>query len=142
MTRKLTALLAALAVAGCYAHQAIPLSSVAELSAAPGRPTEAQVPGEDCGGCRVSVDATTPLLLTTADGEVHRVTPFYFHVSDTQIVSPDYGVLVERADVQRAEVRELSTGGTLALVGVVAAAAVGTFLAIQLTAGQEDLRAR
>lgn len=130
-------LLAAL-TAGCYRQQRIPLAELEQLTAAPGRPPAVDVPGEDCDGCSVTVDTTTPILLTDADGRTHRVTPFYFHMSDAQLVSPDYGVLLDRTDLQQAEVRHLSTGGTLTLVGLVTAAAVGTFLAIQLTSGEQS----
>jgi hypothetical protein len=126
-------------LSGCYAHQQIPLAQLEHLTAVPGRPSATDVPGEDCGGCTVNVDTTTPLLLTDISGRVHRLTPFFFHMSDKQVVSPDYGVLVARADIQRAEVRDLSLGGTLTVVILVAAAAVGTFLGIQLTAGEERL---
>jgi hypothetical protein len=80
-------------------------------------------------------------VLTTKDGLLHRVTPFYFHMNDTQLVSPDYGILVDRAEVKTAEVRTLSSGGTIALVVGIAAIAAGTFLAIQLTAGDDSLSA-
>ena len=130
---------AALATTGCYAHQRIPVADLQKLTAIPGRAPEADLKGESCGGCVVRVDGTTPLVLTTRDGQEHRVTPFYFHMNEKQLVSPDYGVLVDRADVRAADVRTLSTGGTIGLVVGIAAIAAGTFLAIQLTAGDEDL---
>ena len=133
-------LVGALAMSGCYTHQRIAVEELEKLTAAPGRPPEVVVKGVECGDCQVQVEATSPLVLTTRDGVAHRMTPFYFHMSDTQLVSPDYGVLVNRADLQRAEVRQLSTGGTLALVGLIAGVALGTFVAIQATAGEESLR--
>jgi len=134
-----TLLLAALALPACYSHQRVAVTDLDQLTAVPGRPPEASLQGTDCGGCQVQVDGTTPLVLTTRDGQVHRVTPFYFHMNKTQLVSPDYGVLVDRTQVSTAEIRTLSTGGTIAMVAGIAAIAAGTFLAIQLTAGDENL---
>ncbi len=130
-------LVAGLALAGCYSQRPIGLDALDQLTAAPGRPPEVEVKSTE--GEPITVDATSPLVLTTADGRTHRVTPFYFHMSDTQLVSPDYGVLVNRADLTGAEVRQLSVGGTAALIGVVAAVAIGTFVALQATAGEDAL---
>ncbi len=124
---------------GCYSHQQIAVADLEKLTAAPGRSPEADLSGRGCEGCSVRVDGTTPLVLTTKDGRSHRVTPFYFHMNETQLVSPDYGVLVDRVDVKTAEVRTLSAGGTIGLVAGIVAVAAGTFLAIQLTAGDEQL---
>ncbi len=131
--------LAAVVLTGCYSHQRVAVAHLEKLTAVPGRLPEADVPGDLCDGCIVHVDGTTPLVLTTADGLTHRVTPFYFHMNERQLVSPDYGVLVDRSKVSAAEVRTLSTGRTVAMVLGIAAIAAGTFLAIQLTAGDENL---
>ncbi len=140
--RQIAALALTIALGGCYSQRPVALAALEDLTAAPGRPPEVQVAGEECDGCQVTVDATSPLVLTTADGRTHRMTPFYFHMSDTQVVSPDYGVLIDRADLRRAEVRTLSVGGTVALVSVVATVAIGTFIALQATAGEENLGAK
>ena len=131
--------LLSLLLVGCYSHQRIDATELSKLAAAPGHPDVVTITGIGCDSCQVEVDGTTPLVLTTKDGRAHRLTPFYFHLSEAQVVSPDYGVLVDRKDLDRAEVRTLSTGGTIALVATIASAAVGTFLAIQLTAGQDEL---
>lgn len=131
--------LAALVLPGCYSHQRVAVAHLEKLTAVPGRLPEADLPGDLCDGCVVHVDGTTPLVLTTEDGLTHRVTPFYFHMNERQLVSPDYGVLLDRAKVSSAEVRTLSTGRTVAMVVGIAAIAAGTFLAIQLTAGDENL---
>ncbi len=140
------AFVALLAVApwttGCYAYQNIPLAKLDDLTAAPGRVPRAELDGEACEGCRVEVDTTTPLILTTTQGEALRVTPFYFHLSKTQLVAPDYGVLVERDEIGSAAVRTISVGRTVALVSTVVLIAAGTFAAIQLTAGTQSLRAK
>ena len=131
--------LAALALGGCYSHTQVAVTDLEKLTAVPGRAPEADLAGQDCDGCPVRVDGTTPLVLTTKRGLQHRVTPFYFHMNDTPLGSPDYGVLVDRAEVRTAEVRTLSTGGTSAMVVGIAAIAAGTFLAIQLTAGDSSI---
>ncbi|MBU1899668.1 hypothetical protein KKB55_18150, partial [Myxococcota bacterium] len=90
---------------GCYSHHPIPLDQLQHLTAAPGRAPEARIKGLDCGGCEIALDATTPLILKDAAGRDHRLTPFYFHMSAAQLVSPDYGLLLERVDIKGAEVR-------------------------------------
>ncbi len=125
---------------GCYSHQRVELDELGQLTAAPGRPEEVAIKGADCGECAVVVDATSPLVLTTRDGAQHRMTPFFFHMSGGQLVSPDFGVLVDKNQVDRVEVRQLSTFKTAALVAIVAGIAVGTFVGIRATAGDESLR--
>ncbi len=136
---RLALLLGLTMLAGCYSHQRIDHTELDKLAAAPGHPDVVAMTGIGCEGCQVQVDGTTPLVLTTGDGRAHRLTPFYFHLSETQVVSPDYGVLVDRKDLDKAEVRKLSTGGTVALVAGIASAALGTFLAIQFTAGEDKI---
>ena len=140
--RRLFALLTAFLASGCYTYQAIPVPRLEDLTATPGRAPRLEMEGEGCDGCRVEVDTTTPLILTTSQGAPLRVTPFYFHLSKTQLVAPAYGVLVERDEIGSAAVRTLSVGKTVALVATVVLVAAGTFAAIQLTAGQETLRAK
>ena len=142
VSRSVTLTFTALLATGCYTYQAIPLPRLQDLTAAPGRAPSLELEGEACGGCRVEVDTTTPLILTTSQGTALRVTPFYFHLSQTQLVAPDYGVLVERDEIGGAAVRTLSVGRTAALVASVVLVAAGTFAAIQLTAGDETLRAK
>lgn len=125
--------------AGCYTNQRIAISELARLDAVPGRALEAEIPGADCSGCSVQVNPTTPVVLTDRSGIAHRLTPFYFHLSPTQLVAPDYGVLLERTDVTDAAVRTLSVSRTVALAATVAAVALGGFFAIQATAGEASL---
>ncbi len=138
--KRAVAVLCASLLTGCYSHQRVELGELEKLTAAPGRPAELEISGAGCGGCTIVVDATSPLVLTTRSGSSHRMTPFFFHMSDNQIVSPDFGVLLNRAQLERAEVRQLSTMKTVALVALVAGVAVGTFVGIRATAGEESLR--
>jgi len=88
-------------------------------------------------GCRmVEVSATNPIEVHTREGTEYRITPFNFTLSNTQLVSPDYDLLVPRDDLEDAEVSTFSTGKTIGIIAALTAAAVGTFLAISLTAGE------
>lgn len=131
----------ALALSGCYTRQAIPVDTLPRLSSAPGRVPAAQITGAGCDDCVVDVDRTTPLVLLTRDGARARVTPFDFALSDAQLVSPDDGVLVDRAGIAQASVRQLSLGRTAAMVVLVAGVAIGSFVLIRSQAGADQLGA-
>ncbi len=131
--------LCAALLTGCYSTQQLPLAQLDALTAAPGRRSERTVAGEACAGCEVTVDPTTPLLLTSTAGERHRLTPFAFQIVDDRIVGPEQGVLLDRNEVVVAEVQTFSPGRTTALIAGVALLAAASFVAIRLTAGEGSL---
>ncbi|MBN1947257.1 MAG: hypothetical protein JW797_16425 [Bradymonadales bacterium] len=89
-------------------------------------------------GCPVVyVTPTSPISVVTTGGRSHRITPFNFVISETQLVSPDYDLLLPRSDLAEAEVDMFSTGKTVALIAGITAVAVGSFLAISLLAPPE-----
>ena len=127
------------AVDGCRDSQAaVERGQVAQAGAYadPGSPEP--VDGIDpVTGCEmVEVSATNPIEVRTNDGVTHRVTPFNFTLSETQLVSPDYDLLVSRNSLDGAEVSTFSTGKTIGIIAALTAVAVGTFLAISLSAGE------
>lgn len=89
-------------------------------------------------GCpTVQVNTASPIRVLDTDGQTYRVTPFNFAVTESQLVSPDYDLLLPIDQVQGAEVQTFSGFKTGLFIGGVAAAAIGGFLAISLTAGEE-----
>jgi hypothetical protein len=99
---------------------------------------EPPVDGRDpVTGCRVvAVGPTNTLHVHTRDDTEYRITPFNFTLGETQLVSPDYDLLLSREALDYAEVETFSTGRTIAVIAGLTAAAVGTFLVISLTAGE------
>jgi hypothetical protein len=86
-------------------------------------------------GCeRVPVSTANSVNVVSTSGESFRVTPFNFMMSEQQIVSPEYDLLMGLNQVKGAEVREFSTWKTVATIVGVSAVAVGTFVGISLLA--------
>ncbi|MEL6182596.1 MAG: hypothetical protein AAFS10_26805 [Myxococcota bacterium] len=89
-------------------------------------------------GCPVvAVNTASPMYVLTNGGEKLRVTPFNFAVTDTQVVSPDYDLLVPIDEVKGGEVQTFSGWKTGLMIAGVTALAVGFFVGIQLQAGDE-----
>lgn len=89
-------------------------------------------------GCtEVPVSTANTLQVVTTSDERKRVTPFNFFMSDTQLVSPEYDLLQPLNTIQGAEVREVSTGKTIAFVAGVALVTIGAFVGISVLAGEE-----
>jgi hypothetical protein len=89
-------------------------------------------------GCpQVKVNTASPLKVVTKDGVAHRVTPFNFAMTGSQLVSPDYDLLLSINDVEGAEVQTFSGWKTGITIGGGIVAAVATFVVISLTAGEE-----
>lgn len=85
----------------------------------------------------VEVSLTNAVEVVTRDGGSYRVTPFNFTMSETQLVSPDYNLLLVRDQIDGAEVQVFSTGKTIGLIVGIAAVGVGSFLALSLLAGED-----
>lgn len=89
-------------------------------------------------GCpTVRLNTASPLRVITKDGVYHRVTPFNFAMTDSQLVSPDYDLLLAVDDVDGAEVQTFSGWKTGLFVGGAVATAAATFIVIAVTAGEE-----
>lgn len=86
-------------------------------------------------GCaRVPVSTANPVNVVTKDGETFRVTPFNFMMSDQQLVSPEYDLLLSLDRVEGGEVRQFSTWKTVGTILGVSAVAIGTFVGISVLA--------
>ena len=91
-------------------------------------------PGRE--GCEVvPVSTANTLNLLTVSGERKRVTPFNFIMSETQVVSPEYNLLEQLNTIEGAEVKQFSTGKTVAMIAGTTLLTIGTFVAISLLAG-------
>ena len=89
-------------------------------------------------GCpMIRLNTASPLRVIMAGGDEHRVTPFNFAITDSQLVSPDYDLLLPLDAVSGAEVQTFSGWKTGLMIGTAVAAAVSTFVVITLTAGEE-----
>lgn len=85
-------------------------------------------------GCvSVPVSTANPVTVMTG-GDEHRVTPFNFMMSQTQLVSPEYDLLLSLSQVEGAEVQQFSTWKTTATIVGVSALAIGSFVGISLLA--------
>ena len=113
----------------------------AEGEAAPATASDATStqPAEDAGraGCtKVPVSTGNSLKVVTADEE-YRVTPFNFIMSDSQLVSPEYDLLLPLNSVDSAEVKRFSGVKTAATIAGVSLVTIGTFVAIALLAPED-----
>lgn len=87
------------------------------------------------GGCtRVPVSTANSLAVVTNDGGTHRVTPFNFVMSESQLVSPEYDLLLNLNDVEGAQVKQFSTWKTVGTIAGVSLLAIGTFVGISILA--------
>jgi hypothetical protein len=90
-------------------------------------------------GCqRVPVSTANPVNVVTKNGETFRVTPFNFMMSEQQIVSPEYDLLLSLDQVEGGEVRQFSTWKTVGTIVGVSAVAIGTFVGISVLAPEGD----
>ena len=83
-------------------------------------------------GDEVQIAPETPMEVRVADGSRYRVTPYNFLLSESQLVAPDYDLLLPADAVTSAQVREMSYWKTFGLVGIIAVGVVGGFTAIAL----------
>lgn len=85
-------------------------------------------------GCSsVPVSTSNAINVVLDNGEKRRVTPFNFMMSDEQLVSPEYDLLLSLERVKGANVREFSTWKTVGMIAGVTAVTVGTFVGLSLT---------
>lgn len=85
-------------------------------------------------GCtKVPVSTGNAINVVTNNGESRRVTPFNFMMSEQQLVSPEYDLLMSLDSVKGAKVREFSTWKTVGTIAGVSAVTIGTFVGLSLT---------
>ena len=95
-------------------------------------------PPEFQGCAKVPISTTNSVKVVTQGGEELRVTPFNFIMSDSQLVSPEYDLLMPLSDVAGAEVKQFSTWKTVATIAGVTAVSVGTFVGLSLLAAESQ----
>ncbi len=86
----------------------------------------------------VAVSTSNPIRVVTNGGEQFRVTPFNFEMTQTQLVSPEYDLLLSLDQVEGAEVKDFSTWKTVATIAGATVASVGTFVAISALAPDQS----
>lgn len=90
-------------------------------------------------GCsEVPVSTANPVTVRTKNGETYRVTPFNFMMSEQQLVSPEYDLLLSLDEVEGGEVQEFSPWKTAGAVAGVSAVTVGTIVGISILAPEAD----
>jgi len=139
MNRKLVRLVAPIVLIaffqlGCYAKYRISISELEELQS--GSMQETVTVNSDAGP--VVVRGTTPIEVHTTTGVRHSVTPFNFSVTDTQLVAPDYNLLIVRDNLDHARVSEFKRGRTVALIVGSVLLAGGGFALMSILAGNES----
>jgi len=90
-------------------------------------------PPEKAGCTQVPVSTSNAINVVMDNGEQRRVTPFNFMMSEEQLVSPEYDLLLSLDRVKGAKVREFSTWKTVGMIAGVTAVTVGTFVGLSLT---------
>lgn len=113
--------------AGCYNTYNISKEELGKLQSGQ---EQSSVQVTSSAGEPVEISAETPLEVEISSGSFYRITPFNFLLSDQQLVSPDYDLLLSADAVQGAQVREISYGKTFGLVGGVVGAVVTTFVVL------------
>jgi len=114
---------------GCYNTYIISKDELGKLQS--GQESQ-RVAVQSMDGENVDISPESPLEVETIDGQSYRVTPFNFLLSESQLVSPDYDLLLNADTIQDARVREISYTKTFTLIGVVAAGVIGGFVALSL----------
>lgn len=91
-------------------------------------------------GCKaVPVSTANSIKVVTNSGEAFRVTPFNFMMSQKQLVSPEYDLLLSLKNVKGAKVREFSTLKTIGTIAGVSIVTIGTFVGIGLASPDPSL---
>lgn len=115
---------------GCYNRYRISTDELERLQSTFIGATETVQSGER----EIAMSATTPIRVVTEDGRRHSISPFNFVLSETQLVSPDYDLLLSRESLVGADVSEFAPGKTIALISTVTLAAVAGFVLLTISA--------
>lgn len=116
---------------GCYNKYRISTDELGRLQSTYIGATETVTAGDK----EISISATTPIRVVTNDGSTYSVSPFNFVLSETQLVAPDYDLLLSRDNLVGADVSEFASGKTIGLITGVTLAAIAGFVLLGITAG-------
>lgn len=125
--------LVAFAQLACYKSYTITTEQLAELqsSAIAESVTMSTESGE------VDVSATTPIRVFTTD-ETVNVSPFNFTMNESNLIAPDYDLLLRRDQITGARVQEFSKGRTIGLIVGAVLVAGGAFAAVSVLAPEDE----
>lgn len=85
----------------------------------------------------VTISENSRIGVVTNDGKYTAIAPFNFTLTASKLIAPDQDLLLERADIKTAQVKEVSTGKTTAVVSTAMVILVGGLLFITLSAEEE-----
>ena len=120
---------------GCYTGHAITRDKLQTLSNDV-EPGIVDVEADD--GEVIPVGSDTTVVVTDNDGLRHRLRPFTFKVSQTQLVAPEQDLILGLDTIDVVEVRQISTVATLGMVGVGVATVGAVAASVVLTAGDDS----
>jgi agmatine/peptidylarginine deiminase len=86
----------------------------------------------------VAVRASTPIQLITESQGRRNISPFNFSLTNTQLIAPDYDLLLPRAQISGARIQEYNKGRTMMLVVGSVLAAGASFAVISVLAGSDS----
>jgi hypothetical protein len=89
-------------------------------------------------GQSLSVTRDTPLYVRSEGGRRYPITPFNFHMTASQLVAPDRDYILMLNQLKSYEVDVPSTGKTVALISLGAAAAAGLIIGLIITQGEKS----
>ena len=89
-------------------------------------------------GQSLRVTRDTPLYVRSEGGRRYPITPFNFHMSTSQLVAPDRDYILMLNQLDSYEVDVPSTGKTVALISLGAAAAAGLIVGLIITSGEKS----
>ena len=118
---------------GCYTYHSIAASNLASLSDKAERGT-VEVENED--GDQIVVQPESAIDVFDNDGLRHRIRPFAFTVTGSQLIDSEQDLVLGLDMIESVQVLELSTVGTLGLVGV-GLAGLGTMAGIVVLTAED-----
>ena len=118
---------------GCYNSYMVEQGEFKKLESKPDDKESVTV--TESKGRAVVVSDTTGIYVRGLSGRRYPVTPFNFKMSKRQLVASDRDTLLMLNEIQSYEVDHLSTGKTIGMLGLGAAAAAGVIVTIIVTAG-------
>ena len=119
---------------GCYNVHTVSLEEFGKAQEGGGT---ALVSMKTESGQELVVSENSRIGLVTSEGKYLPISPFNFTMTSQQIIAPDQDLMLQRSLVQTAQIKEISTEKTTAVVGTALAILVGGILFITLSAEEE-----
>ena len=122
---------------GCYTVHTVTLE---EFGKAQEGGEAALVSMNTDGGQKVVVSENTRIGVVTSEGKYLPISPFNFTMTSQQIIAPDQDLMLQRSIVEKAQVKQISTGKTSALVAGSLAVIIGGILFATLAPSGDQTR--